>query len=174
VISADHNEGVIRYLTGEAGRRGITNIEAHIADVMSCADMEYDTLLMCFFGHPGDEILRLIGGARRNAVIITHSYTAGKGSIIAAPYIEKIPASAIHDFLADAGYSFSEETRKIEFGQPFLSKEDALHYFGLYSHDTRGNKDKLAELVPTGDAQYPLYRPKLRPVSIFRVSAHRK
>jgi precorrin-6B methylase 2 len=46
VISADHNEGVIRYLKGEAGRCGITNIEAHIVDVMSCADMGYDTLLM--------------------------------------------------------------------------------------------------------------------------------
>lgn len=61
-----------------------------------------------------------------------------------------------------------------EFGQPLRSLEDALRFFRLYRRDPSQTIDPAAvrsRLVDTGDAEFPLYFPQKKRVTILQLDA---
>ncbi|MDR0596709.1 MAG: class I SAM-dependent methyltransferase [Clostridiales Family XIII bacterium] len=178
VTAVDHSEKAIEYLRAESARRGIKNISPVLCGADEYGGAGYDILLLCFFGDPGEGMKRLIDGARRGAVIMTHADDTDKSRSALGRDIKKVFASEVRAFLGAAGYGFEERVATLDFSQPFTSEGDALKFFELYSLESdaaarrEAAKRRMAELVPAS-APYALMLPKERRTSVFTVVADR-
>ncbi|MDR0518486.1 MAG: methyltransferase domain-containing protein [Clostridiales Family XIII bacterium] len=176
VTAADRNEKALSYLREESARRGIGNIRAKLCEADECVGEDYDMLLMCFFGNPDESMKRLIGGARRGAVIMTHADNTDRSRSTLGAEIKRVFASEVREFLGREGFTFEEQAEALDFSQPFISEDDAKAFFEMYSLNPNAEERiaaaerRMAELIPA-DPPYALCLPKERRTSIFIVKS---
>lgn len=141
----DQDARVLKTLEEEAGRRGIHNITTHAGRVQDM-DLVGDVSLMVFFGTPVQLMFSLLDRTFRLLIRVMNADRPGL-----PPGRET--AQEVREALERAGIPFQVLGARLEFGQPFLSWDDADAYLARYGGD-RG------ALVETRDSRYPLYLPK--------------
>ena len=71
------------------------------------------------------------------------------------------------------GVPFEFDARELEHGQPFLSLDDAVRFFRIYSRDGDPGaltpEAVLPRLRRTDDAQYPYYLPQTKRLGILTI-----
>jgi SAM-dependent methyltransferase len=170
ITAIDRSPEAIAYLKGAVEQRGFLNINPVNADAETFADA-YDVLLLSFFGRPDGGLKRLIGGARRAAIILTHGDSTDTRKSALGEDVKKVFAGEMRSFLNTEGFTCEERAAALEFGQPFLSEADATRYFDLYNRTPK--PAHRPALVRTDDPRFPLYYPKQRAVTIFEVDTRR-
>jgi hypothetical protein len=166
ITAIDLSSEAIAYLKNVSKRRGITNINPLHADAESFSGV-YDILVLSFFGRPGAGLKRLIDGARRGSIIMTHGDDTDTRRSALGEGVKKIFAGETRSFLNRESIPYEERAVTLEFGQPFLSEADATRYFNLYRR-TSGQTSPPA-LIGTKDPRFPLYYPKQRSIAIFQL-----
>ncbi|MDR1816369.1 MAG: class I SAM-dependent methyltransferase [Clostridiales Family XIII bacterium] len=185
VTAIDRDELCIRTLDKELDRVYYTNravaekIEPRLADAHSLGDERWDAVVTAFFGVDGTLLEKLIGHARRRALIFTRGRAssspvdAGFGESEQEP---KLSAEEIEAHLAEAHYAFKKTGMEMQFGQPFKKIED-IHRFLAGTFGSEGEEaerraaDAEERIVKTNRFDYPYYLPKNVSVTLFVVAA---
>ncbi|HPX93741.1 MAG TPA: methyltransferase domain-containing protein [Bacillota bacterium] len=162
----DRDPQVLEALRKEIRRRGFRNMEIVEGDAGKLA-LDCQVGLMAFFGHSYELMSRCIdlSGRLLIRVIDTGSGMEGAGWKRA----EDIERSLLKE-----GRSFSKERARLEFGQPFTSRRDALDFLGHYKPDkTRQEAEAYLEehLLETGGEAFPYYLPKVKHLLIYAIAA---
>jgi hypothetical protein len=75
-------------------------------------------------------------------------------------------------YLSDRNLEYQLTCKEFEFGQPFISKQDAEKFIKTYSPDISEKEmnDFLnSRLTETGNSDFPYYMPRIKQVGIFEL-----
>ncbi len=171
ITCIDLNPRPIAVLREHCAVRGITNIEAKVADIrLDPPQKPYDGMIFCFFGR-SEEILEIAREQCRGTVaVIKKNYSVHRFSV------GKYPTgpdgfSRMQTLLKEHGIPFESRIASPEFGQPFRCFEDIRTFFQCYSRDEDPSvltDDFLRScVVGTGRKDFPFYMPHQRQIGMI-------
>ena len=159
VTAVDIEKRVLNVMENEMALNNRNNIDILNADWKVLSGRFWDTVLACNFGHLPQDIPDFLGMCARQLILVHRVQDDTR----------KISSVLIQEYLQNNGYGFAFLQRKADFGQLFISKEEAFRFFLHYGWiKENGQEDFLAKnLQTTGIAKYPFYFPSRSTVSIF-------
>ena len=174
VTLIDKSSAAIDDVKSEIAYRKLSNVKAICADYREGLKEKYDLVLMSFFS--GFEV-RGIAQKCNNIIFITNQDKA--------VHIHHRPAhgggfgrteSEICDMLKKALIPHTVKRVALEFGQPFVSREEAIDYIGSYNYYLSASSDLegvLKKIKDTGNKEFPFYLPHVKELSIITTAPTR-
>lgn len=171
ITCVDINPTVLAALEKSSREKGIANIETRLTD---CTELEksWDVIYVSFFGSRHLEEFR--SRCKKLFAIVNGTSEA---ELYPAKYTK------FHKFTVDQTILYLEQEKipysltqtSLEFGQPFVSLEDARYF--LTSHSPQSGPEELTEflhkrLTETGEDQYPYYIPRRKAIGIFEIEGY--
>lgn len=156
ITCIDRSAGALQLLKNKIKEKEIDNICLKQQDISSM-DGIWDNCLMLFTGYPMDRIADLLSHCREKLIIVSRGgciynmniSPAKKHSM--APIINSLYRQKVH---------YEIEELELEYGQPFLDKQEAYEYLNYY-HKTPAKDDinsyMLKNVFRTGSLKYPYY-----------------
>ena len=176
INAIDIDPKIIGFLKEEVERNNIDNIAPSIGDAETIDGVPCDVVLFCYFNSIGEHMHKLIGAARRLAIIIMHGAgTAGKPSKISAN-VRKTNALDMEEILSSHGYSYTKKELKLDFSQPLKTTEEARKFLEMYCTEEvpeeRKNKieEGLKNLKHSNHVFYPYSITNMKDATIFIVT----
>ena len=181
ITAIDINQIVLQHLEEDIADRKNTNIRTVCGDVKESPDdllpSSFDVALFSFFGGPGEVFEVAYQKASRLVIIITHgSDTAKKPSKIGGEF-HRAFAGDVSAWLDENKLKYTTTYDSYDFGQPFVSLEEAERFFEVYAKEGEvGSEERLAQIdkqlslvKKTDDPKYPYYFPNMKDTAIFLV-----
>lgn len=154
-------------LKGLMAKTRPVNLSVVHGDIFAMKE-RYDAMVFCYFGKT-EEILR-IGREQQPGRILVVRRDCSVHRFSKTPVLRKEHSiNGLKQALERDGISFMSRNLSLELGQPFRSREDALHFFELYN---KSDKQILLEdledkLVRTRDPVFPWYYPSVREMELI-------
>lgn len=175
VTAVDRSSDALRVLRENCDAQSIPNITALCGDILSLPpQVPYDAMVFCLFGRM-EEIAAIAKAQCWGKVFaFKKNYTTHRFSVGQYPAGNDSFAAA-KEWLTARGVPFTAEESELEFGQPFISRDEARLFFEVYSRDE--DKSVITDtflrekLVETGRTDFPLYMPHKRSVGCLKFSA---
>ena len=178
VTAIDIDQLVLRRLGLEIKKGGYSNIHTVQGDVKETPGAmlpgSFDILLTCFFGGPGPVFEAAYRKASRMAIFITHGADTSKNPSKIGGEFRRVFADEMDAWLDAKRIQFIKIDDCLDFGQPFLSTEEAERFFEVYAKEYEDPKerrahieDRLALVEETDDPAYPRFFHNLKDVAIF-------
>ena len=173
ITAADVSDEALDVLRQTIQTRQLANITPLRCDLLTSEDnTRYDAMVFCFFG----SLAEILPVARRQCaktvIIIKKNYALHRFSLTEQP-IRGGTTSVACEALRRMGVPFEFDARELEHGQPFLSLDDAVRFFRIYSRDGDPGaltpEAVLPRLRRTDDAQYPYYLPQTKRLGILTI-----
>lgn len=166
VTAVDREPAVIRRLEAMCRRRGISNIAAHTGELSALEPAQpYDAMVFCLAGSLREDLAAARRMCRGQVFVLKRAEPAHRFSAAHGPLTGMEPPADAAALLERLGIPFQHQMLEVEFGQPFRDLEDARAFFRAYDPDGAGSGAGLcmeAQLIATGDGEYPLYLPRKR------------
>ena len=164
----DINDTVLDYVRDRVARQKITNIHTVKADAKALQGA-WDVVYVSFFGaSTPDDYLHLC-----RKLIIVSAMESESGLFPSKDRKYRRPSvTDIETYLNDQKTNYRLTRMELEFGQPFVSRQDAMDFLRAYSKGItiKEAEDFLsANLMETGAHGYPLYIPRGKSVGIFEL-----
>jgi len=159
IAAVDIDTGVLAFLGARMTQRRISNIRPVNQDWQTLSALGWDHVIISNFGELPDDIPALLKLCKKQLIIIRrlcHNREKRKNFFHTLSYLE------------NNGYQFQYFSRRLEFGQPFYSQEEAAAYFGHYGQSETNIQAALAKLIPC--VNYPLYYP-INTFTVFLIVA---
>ena len=121
----------------------------------------YDGMVFCLFGSP-ETVLQVASAQCRGTVcVICREQRARHFSVDEQAMHSDDPDRWVR-LLDRAGVPFYQERFSLSFGQPFRSREDAIHFFALYNQEEKMPEWECvaARIEATGREDFPFYAPQ--------------
>ena len=163
----DINETALESIRTRAAALGIRNITTRSADCYRLTG-KWDAIYMSFFGTREPE--HFLPFCKKLFAVVA---VTGESEMF--PIKKRFKRTSVDDtarYLQDKAIAYSLKYRRYEFGQPFVSLEDARRCVRHYVPEIGG--DELEEylesrLTETGGEVYPYYLPRQKTVGIFEL-----
>jgi len=153
-------------LRGIMAREHPSNLSVIHGDIFAMKE-RYDAMVFCYFGKT-EEILR-IGREQHpgRILVVRRDCSVHRFSKTPVPRKEH-SINGLTQALERDGIPFVSRNLSLELGQPFRSREDALHFFELYNKSDRRilSEDLDTMLIQTGDPVFPWYYPNVREMEL--------
>ena len=142
----------------------IGNVSVRCGDIEALPpEQPYDVMAFCHFGTM-EEILR-IAARQCSGTVFLCKRLESESAFSRGKHDANHGFSYACEFLRARNIPFTGGVLETEFGQPFVSREDAARFFALYGYDAQ------TQLEETGNHAYPLYLPRVRRAGWLRFSA---
>lgn len=163
VTAVDRDETAVAYLKACCERENLSRVTPLVSDWENLPpDQIWDTGLLCFAGRMQ---LESVPACRRLIVLANESRQSHiRPDGLPAYYYEDNRSSC--EKIPSDRYSFQYRHTSAEFGQPFLSREEALDYLNDYGFRVTG-EEADARLTRTGRKDYPLYLPHTKEIGMY-------
>lgn len=168
ILAVDAEPLVINTLRQAVRWAGLTNLQALCMDATALKD-SFDVVMMCFFGS-GEELPGFLSCCRKKLICIVNAEKQSQLHPRREQHKKKEDAGSIRTLLDEKRLEYEENGLALEFGQPLTSHEEALRYV---KDQTPGAEQEELEaflqerLQPTDDAEFPLYLPYRKKLSLF-------
>ena len=154
----------LRRIKEEQGLRSLTVTEGSWYDLPQ--KPLWDNVIMVMAGMLDVDLELFLTLAAKRLIIITkdddRSHVQANGvSVMKHPEFELMKKQL-------QGCDYDTFTMTLQFGQPFLSKEEAQEYFRVFEADTESADSKL-NLLEQRDGEYPWYLPNEKNMRVFAV-----
>ncbi|MUG26540.1 methyltransferase domain-containing protein [Paenibacillus macerans] len=172
IVCVDINEAALASLTEDIAAKQIGNIEVRLNDAFD-SEPWCDVILLSYFGSLSAE--RFLPYCRKLIVIadwdegsnLTGRSGAGAGRV-------RLTAGKLEERLSESGVRYSLKETALEFGQPFVSREDAADFYGQHgSRFPAGAEAFLNRIVPVNRPPYRFYLPYLKRMGVFVIEGER-
>jgi len=176
ITAVDIDPYVVAHLRCDAEKVGIPNIVPMVADAADIVSSTGDVALICYYRGPGEWMAEVIRAAGRLVVVVMHaSDPAARPSKISERH-RRAYAAEMDEFLDTGGYSFVKTECALDFGQPFVSIEEARAFFEIYSGSEADSKRAYAEkklscVNTSDDPSYPYFFPSRKDVALYFIEA---
>jgi SAM-dependent methyltransferase len=166
----DINEKALAYLKGAINKNNLTNIEVQQKNCESLSDF-YDCILLSFFG--SRNIHKYLPHCKKLIVIIggdntSHMYPTNSNSKIPK---DRNTYKEVEKYLKVSGIPYNLDTLFLDFGQPFVSLEDARKYVGNLSGNATEEDIEgfIQRNIKKLNGDFPYYMAHEKEVGIFEI-----
>lgn len=186
VDALDRNPRAIEAARLVAAERGLDNVHAGVADVLTCgcagsaAAKPYDAMVFCAVA-PLEQALRAAVARCEGTVVVINRFDPAPSTLAEWQRAEREPLRGrnhlkgedylvLQEALRLRGIPFHTEVLDIEFGQPLADLDEARRYFGLYrtlDYPDGVSDETLLSQLDRGRAPWRFYLPKRRQMGMF-------
>lgn len=168
ITCVDINEAAIQELQKSIKEQGITNIRTKLMD---CNDLNenWDVICVSFFG--SRDLIKFLPLCKKLIAVVNKK---NQTDLIPAKdrSFQKNTVEETEQLLLEKGIRYTLTEGSFEFGQPFVSREDAEKF--VKTHSPHTSSAEVAEflahrLVETGVTPYPFFIPRMKSVGIFEI-----
>lgn len=167
----DVNETVLLSIRERAAQQGITNIVTHMDDCYRITGA-WDIVFMSFFG--SCELDRFLPLCKKLLAVV--SVTSDSELFPMKQRYKKNTVGDTVKYLHEKKIEYRLTYRQIDFGQPFISLEDARRFVKCYVPDISDDDrdDYLCKkLRETHGENFPYYLPRTKSIGIFELDGTR-
>lgn len=164
----DLNETALASVAQRAARRGFRNIRTRLTNCDKLSG-QWDVAFMSFFG--SRDLDRYLPLCKKLIAVVA----AASESDLFPRRERPTSRNTVDDtvkHLDGKGISYKLTPLRYEFGQPFVSVQDAEAFERTYAQEASDDEIRAflaRRLVETGDAAFPLYIPRMKTVGIFEL-----
>lgn len=164
----DISEAALLSIRERAAHQGITNIVTRLEDVYQLSGT-WDVLYMSFFG--SRELDLFLPMCKKLIAVVSQTSDSELFPMKERRY-KKNTADETSKYLEEKGIPYKLTHRRLEFGQPFVSLDDArrcIRYYVPELTDTEINVYLNSRLKETSGEVWPYYLPRMKAVGIFEL-----
>lgn len=168
ITCIDISKEAINALKQNIEERKITNIDAQLMNCDSITD-NWDVIYISFFGSRNIE--KFLPHCKKLFAVVNTNNSHG---ITLEKYktFHKNTVANVEEALNLKGIHYSLTNASFEFGQPFVSLEDARQFIkiispGITSEDLGSFLSN--QLIKTNEEKYPFFLPNLKPIGLFEI-----
>ncbi len=167
ITAVDIESKALDVLKNDMVRKRIENIDILHSDWKVLSGQTWDTVAACNFGNVPEEIPFFMDLCTKRCILILRVNNSSN--------IRRLSISSVRHYLEEKGYCYTFHQRQMEFGQHFISEEEAERFFTHYGQmpETGKNKYLKENLIPTDTKEYPFYHPCQSTTSIFVIQKSR-
>ncbi len=164
----DLSDAALASVRERLGAAGIQNVTAHKRDAKRLSG-KWDVIYMSFFGSRKPDVY--LPMCKKLVAVVSMAVQAEMFPAAYQRYKKNTVDETVR-YLDSKKLPYRLTQHELEFGQPFVSEDDARHFVRAY---TSGITDgEVAEflrrrLVRTGREDYPFYIPRTKSVGIFEL-----
>ncbi len=171
ITCIDINSEAIYALKKSMELRKITNIETRLMDC-EYIEKNWDVIFISFFGSRNIE--RFLPNCKKLIAVVGKDnndelFPRKCGSF------KKNTYDKVEKELIDKGIPYCIDKVLLEFGQPFISMEDAEKFVRTYSPGISQENLEFfltKRIVKTGEKEYPYIIPRKKPIGIFEIQGY--
>jgi len=154
----------------EMGRAQVMQAEAAGVE-LEYIPIAYDAMVFCLFGGTEETLAIAARQCGGTALVVRRDFRRHQFS--SGVRMAGHTAADMERELQRRGLTYTARRFTLEFGQPFLSLDDAQTFFRLYSRDGAvPSRQELAQrLELSAWADYPLYLPNPKPLCLLAIPA---
>lgn len=173
IACMDMNREALASLEEDAVVRGIGNISAMQGDCYRTEPV-CDVILMSYFGSSSLEFFLPFCKQLISIVDLDEGSSLG-GKELSGSNRKRQTAVKLERQLKEAGRRYTLEPVSLEFGQPFVSKPDAMRFLQVYYGCTPEEAEAYMDgrLVKSEQAPYAYYLPYTKHMGVFRIEGGR-
>jgi SAM-dependent methyltransferase len=168
ITCVDISPDAIAHVCHKASTQGIDNINTLCTDASELTG-SWDNVMAIFFGGSQicDDYFHLAG---KRFVLITNAQRKGNFGPEGHQVIKCSDIATMKAYLDAMGVKYAHEVFALEYGQPFVDREDACAFVRAY---TRPMSAEMLEayleekLEKTGDEKWPYYLPNRKEFGLF-------
>jgi cyclopropane fatty-acyl-phospholipid synthase-like methyltransferase len=169
IVGVDMNREALASLEADAAARGIGNISTMHGDCYQTEPV-CDVILMSYFGSSTLEFFLPFCKQLISIVDLNEGSSMG-GKGLSVSKRRRQTADKLERQLKETGRRYTLEPVSLEFGQPFISKADAMRFlkvhYGCTTEETEASIDR--RLVKAEQALYAYYLPYTKHMGLFRI-----
>ena len=149
------------FYTNRAVAEKITPIKSDISEL---GDMEWDAVMMSFFGASEKILKEVLPRARKRAILLMTGRVQPGGIDLLNPLPSDLSYVEVEDYLNSAGYAFKRSTMDLQFGHPFKQIEEIQEFLLSYDNGDSKEFERMAasaeeRIIKTNRFDYPYYLP---------------
>jgi cyclopropane fatty-acyl-phospholipid synthase-like methyltransferase len=169
VRCVDMNETALRSVRERAERLGLTNLVTRLDDCYHLTGA-WDVVFMSFFG--SRELDRFLPMCRKLVAVVS----AVSDSELFPMKQRRYKKNTVDDtkkYLDEKGIGYKLTTMQLEFGQPFVSLDDArrcVRYYVPEITDAEAGDYLTNRLKETAGEVWPYYLPRMKSVGLFELA----
>jgi SAM-dependent methyltransferase len=169
IVGVDMNREALASLEADAAARGIGNISTMHGDCYQTEPV-CDVILMSYFGSSTLEFFLPFCKQLISIVDLNEGSSMG-GKGLSGGKRKRQTADKLERQLKEAGRRYTLEPVSLEFGQPFVSKPDAMRFLQVYYGSTPEETEACMarRLVQAEQAPYAYYLPYTKHMGVFRI-----
>lgn len=174
IVCVDINETALASVSEDLAAKQIGNIEVRLGDAFE-GEPWCDVILLSYFG--SQSIESFLPYCRKLIAIVDlneRSSLAGRGK--AGTCHKRQTADNLKERLAGKGIRYSQQEVALEFGQPFVSRTDAVDFCTEYGLNALAEAETfLAErIVTVNQNPFRFYLPYLKKMGVFVIEGERE
>ncbi|KPU42538.1 methyltransferase domain protein [Oxobacter pfennigii] len=168
ITCIDTNKNAIGQLNKNIHERKITNIATRVMDCFD-ADEKWDVIYASFFG--GKNLVSLLPKCKMLIAVVN-----GEGNEELYPvkkvHHQKTTINEVEEMMKKKGIQYNLTKTAFEFGQPFISMEDARKFVMNLAPETSPEmleRFLFDRLIKINNEKCPLYMPRMKSIGIFEI-----
>lgn len=171
IVCMDINEAALASLEEDLAAKRIGNIVPRLGDGFACEPW-CDVILLSYFGSLSIE--HFMPYCRQMIVIVDLDERSNLSGRNAEMGRLRLTAGQVEQRLKERESSYSLRETALEFGQPFVSSEDAVDFARQYGLCSAAETETfLKRIVPVNRPPYLFYLPYLKRMGVFVIEGER-
>ena len=171
VTAVDRSRVCLDWLQDKRDAEGLNGLTIRETDWNELAGKAcWDHVVMAFAGKLDRDLEQYMALCRRQLILVVKTSVQSHVQSDGIPPRFRRDGDELEEQFRQMGLNYTRRDERVEFGQPLLSREEALRYLAAFEAPGGGPGSALERLRETGDPAMPLYLPGEKALAIFHIA----